>query len=34
MTIENDLIDKIIEFTKDDETAKDIHLYFHPNNAN
>ena len=34
MTIENDLIDKIIEYTKDDETAKDIHLYFHPNNAN
>ena len=28
------LIDKIIEETKEDETAKDIHLYFSPNNAN
>jgi len=32
MTIENDLIDKIIEYTKDDETTKD--FCFHPNNAN
>ena len=34
MGIANNLIERIIEYTKDDETAKDIHLYFQPNNAN
>ena len=28
------IIDKIVEETKEDETAKDIRLYFSPNNAN
>ena len=32
--IMSDLLDKIVELTKDDETAKDIHWYFSPQNAN
>ncbi len=32
--IMSDLLDQIIQYTKVDETAKDIFLYFHPNNAN
>ena len=32
--IMSDLLDQIVQYTKDDGTAKDIFLYFHPNNAN
>lgn len=32
--ISSDFIDKIIEYTKNDETANDIHSYFSPHNAN
>ena len=31
--IVSDLMDRIIEFTKDDETAKDIYMYYNDNNA-